>query len=388
MVKGYLDIIHSNYTFLTRYTFVAMPKESKTWVKTSKSHIYRHKSGILYARVSFGSKRTWKSLKTKLISIAVQRADEIFREARRLEALKEEGATIDEAVTVGQLVALELRQISNNVASAPATKHYWEQIFTALEKSWPELYSRQAKTVTADECEDWSRNYSKGLSATRFNNTVSGLRRCFDRSIKSGSRVTNPTSEIKRKKAKKKDLSLKLPSREQFHQWIGEIRNGGGRFSKASGDFVEFLAYSGLRISEAKNLQWQHCDFVQKEIIVLGDVETGTKNRDIRRVPMIPSMLDLLDRIQATLGSHPDKTVCRVNEAQKSMDRAGNKIGMQRITHHDLRHLFATTCIESGVDIPTLATWLGHKDGGVLAMKTYGHLRNEHSLIQAEKVAF
>jgi hypothetical protein len=44
-------------------------------------------------------------------------------------------------------------------------------------------------------------------------------------------------------------------------------------------------------------------------------------------------------------------------------------------TNDDLRHLFATRCIESGSDIPTLSGWLGHKDGGTLAMKTYGHLR-------------
>jgi len=36
------------------------------------------------------------------------------------------------------------------------------------------------------------------------------------------------------------------------------------------------------------------------------------------------------------------------------------------------RHIFATTCIESGVDIPTVAGWLGHNDGGLLAMRTYG----------------
>jgi len=39
---------------------------------------------------------------------------------------------------------------------------------------------------------------------------------------------------------------------------------------------------------------------------------------------------------------------------------------MARITHHDLRHLFATTCIEAGVDIPTVSRWLGHQDGGAL----------------------
>ena len=53
-----------------------------------------------------------------------------------------------------------------------------------------------------------------------------------------------------------------------------------------------------------------------------------------------------------------------VRECQKSMDRAAaRKVGMERITHHDLRHLFATICIESGVDVPTVSRWLGHKDG-------------------------
>jgi integrase len=70
------------------------------------------------------------------------------------------------------------------------------------------------------------------------------------------------------------------------------------------------------------------------------------------------------------------------------MDRAAKKIGIARLTHHDLRHLFATRCIESGVDIPTVSRWLGHKDGGALAMKVYGHLRDSHSAEMALKVRF
>jgi integrase len=57
-------------------------------------------------------------------------------------------------------------------------------------------------------------------------------------------------------------------------------------------------------------------------------------------------------------------------------------------THHDLRHFFATTCIESGVDIPTVSRWLGHKDGGALAMRVYGHLRQEHSTVMIKEVSF
>ncbi len=104
---------------------------------------------------------------------------------------------------------------------------------------------------------------------------------------------------------------------------------------------------------------------------------------------MIPELREMLtamrDSRRIEKGSEP---VLRVNEAEKSMRAAAKKIGIAHVRHHDLRHLFASTCIESGVDIPTVARWLGHKDGGGLAMKVYGHLRREHSAAQAQRVRF
>ena len=78
----------------------------------------------------------------------------------------------------------------------------------------------------------------------------------------------------------------------------------------------------------------------------------------------------------------------RLAKEYGNVARACKEMGIPKLTHHDLRHLFATRCIESGVDIPTVSRWLGHKDGGALAMKTYGHLRNEHSQAMAQKVRF
>jgi hypothetical protein len=40
------------------------------------------------------------------------------------------------------------------------------------------------------------------------------------------------------------------------------------------------------------------------------------------------------------------------------------------------------------VDIPTIANWLGHSDGGALLMSTYAHLRQTHSLRMAQQVSF
>jgi integrase len=109
----------------------------------------------------------------------------------------------------------------------------------------------------------------------------------------------------------------------------------------------------------------------------------------VRRVPLIPDARALFERMRSDRASESlDTKVFRVNECQKALDHACKKVGIDRITHHDLRHLFATRCIESGVDVPTVSRWLGHKDGGALAMKTYGHLRDEHSIAQAQKVSF
>jgi integrase len=198
----------------------------------------------------------------------------------------------------------------------------------------------------------------------------------------------NPATAVKRAKVRQKDIAL--PSGEKFNAMVTEMRNGHGRFSRDCADFVEGLAYTGMRKGEANTLEWRDLDFDANEIVVRGDAVTGTKGGvGWRRIPMISDARALFERLRSERAHEPlDEKVFQVRECQKAIDRAARKVGAHRITHHDARHLFATRCIESGVDIPTVSRWLGHKDGGVLAMRVYGHLRNEHSQAQALKVSF
>ena len=87
-------------------------------------------------------------------------------------------------------------------------------------------------------------------------------------------------------------------------------------------------------------------------------------------------------------GVDPRGKVLGVGEARKSLARACEKLGVELLTHHDLRDAFATASIEAGVDIPTVAAWLGHADGGALLMRVYAHHRRAHSVSQAAKVVF
>ena len=184
-------------------------------------------------------------------------------------------------------------------------------------------------------------------------------------------------------------LLLRLPEPSQFKDLVANVRKRSGGCGPRDGDLLEFLAYSGLRIkSEAVWVTGEDIDWPRKEIIVRGDHVTATKNSETRRVPILSDMENLLTRMQAQLGAFGKGPILQVGHCSEALARSCKEIGIAKLTHHDLRHLFATRCIESGVDIPAVSRWLGHKDGGALAMKTYGHLRNEHPQAMAQKVKF
>jgi hypothetical protein len=42
----------------------------------------------------------------------------------------------------------------------------------------------------------------------------------------------------------------------------------------------------------------------------------------------------------------------------------------------------------SGIDYLTIARWVGHKDGGVLIGRVYGHLTDIHAQKQAQRLKF
>jgi len=366
-------------------------KTQSLWQKTRYANLVRNlSSGKYFARFRHNGKLIWRGLDTDVLSVAAQRLPDKIKEVKDERALLDSGS--DPKLTFEAATKIYQERVQASPDFKPRTKAYHDEQLTALFKTWQDLKAKPIRDITKIECLEWRNRYTAAYSASSFNHTLGIVRAIFEIGVEAGARRDNPAKAKEMKRLRVTSKRLRLPEPKQFEKFVKEIENGGSGFSKPCAELVQFLAFGGFRISEAKHITWADCDFKRGQMTVNGDPKTGLKGRHVgeyREVPMIPEMRHLLESMRTERPDEPlTGKVTRVSECQKSMDRAAKNVGMFRITHHDLRHLFATRCIETGVDIPTVSRWLGHKDGGALALKVYGHLRDQHSADMAQKVVF
>ncbi len=286
--------------------------------------------------------------------------------------------------TVGEARQLYEAEMNGDHTIKETSKIYRRKCIVALTRSWPGLDDLQPDKITETDCREWAARFSEKYSVSVFNNTLSTLRMILE---KAGlGHDDNPAQNLKRLGVKPKELHL--PEKTDFDAILKTVESSGAGRAKQCADFIRFIAFSGCRLGEARLVHWQDVNLDKMEIRIHNSKSAKTTSKpEFRFIPIIEPMKELLQRLKADSPA-PESLVCSVGECEKSLTRACKLLGLFRITHHDLRHLFATRCIESGVDIQTVSRWLGHVDGGALAMKIYGHLRRSHSDAMGKLVKF
>ncbi|GAA0128729.1 tyrosine recombinase XerC [Methanococcus maripaludis] len=149
--------------------------------------------------------------------------------------------------------------------------------------------------------------------------------------------------------------------------------------------FTMFFIKTGVRVSEFQNILLDDVDFTEKTIFIRGgkgrkdryvffDSEMGInlkrwlRERDILK-PKAPNLF--LNRRGKAIGKSSITHYIRYLN-----DVYGKKVN-KRITPHILRHTFATTCVDKGMDLRTLQDILGHED--IKTTSIYLH-KNKESL--------
>jgi integrase len=364
-------------------------------------------SGTYYARTKIHGKPVRFSLDTPVFSTARLRLPDKLKELRKPKA--EVGSFGDgrikyEAETRNGYTSRKRRLIKLAPLSITYRLRCLECLVRSLveclyfpNRTWKELSeqtrkdmlgrldSMKASDITKKVCEAWQTHYSNQYSASVFNNTLNTFRRLLE--LAGLSRDNNPAYDIGRMDIL--DKPIRLPRAEQFDRIVEVVESSGAAQAKDCADLVRFLAFTGTRISEAKQALWSDVDWQENTLQIHSVKVRGAHDGDVTRViPLNPALKQHLERLRHEQKPRPTDRICVVAECQGALTRACKLVGCKRLTHHDLRHYFVTKCLQAGVDVFTLAKWVGHRDNGKLLLKVYSHLQAEHSQAMACKVTF
>jgi integrase len=249
----------------------------------------------------------------------------------------------------------------SELSRKPSTQLYHAEIRRAILDRWLD-HEQEVEDITEEQIAEFIQRIAH-FSAPRFNAIVNCLKHVTAAAHSLRTRSVTPKSRHNLSQAQFTVLLAELDARPRSH----------------SGLIVRFLSLTGLRINEARKLRWR--DVCADYILAPGH---ATKNGKARHIPFVRGTAEILERLKSITGN--TDFVLPASSVKTALYKSCDRIGIPRLSHHDFRHLFATRCIESGVDLPTAARWLGHQDGGALLGRVYFHLADRHSREMASRV--
>jgi len=142
-------------------------------------------------------------------------------------------------------------------------------------------------------------------------------------------------------------------------------------------------------------VKWADVDFTRARVTIGAD--GLSKNRQSRTVEFNRQLGDVLREMYkrrdpdcSWLFPSPQRGPRdeHTKSFRESLKMARKAASLEWVGFHDLRHYFCSVCVMAGIDFMTIAAWLGHRDGGILVGKVYGHLLDEHRQKAAKLVKF
>jgi len=350
------------------------PQKSQILNKVAEC-LYRNGNGQYIALIKIKGKQIKRSLKTNDRQLANRKLAELREKAQRLLGSEHRNIRFEE------LAASWIESKASDLKPASLDRR------KVAIKGLARFFSgKPARSIDYGDIESWKIGRGGEVSARTHNIELETLNLLIRYAMDKGILLDNPTEKFKRRV--QPQHSVTPPSREEFSTLVRTLRASKLATHSGAADMVEFLAYSGMRVGEAREVQIQDVNFAQKRVRITGG-ETGNKNHKERFIPLFVNLAVVVGRIiERNPAKSPASKLFTIDSPRGAMKLACKRAGLPSFSVHSLRHFFATNAIELDVNFKTLGEWLGHSDGGILAAKTYGHLRREFSEEMALKMTF
>jgi integrase len=273
--------------------------------------------------------------------------------------------------------------------------------------------------ITAFSVERWrSQRHRDGIAPATTNRDLDCLRSVLSKAVEWGVLAEHPLKKMKRAKLdaigrlrylsadEETRLRAALTKREQQHR-DGRASFNAWRLARhykpipdyAPGAYVDHLQalvltalLTGARRGELFDLRWGAVDLARPEVTFAG---ATTKSGLSRRVPLCNEAQRVLrawrDQ-QAPKAQEPDALVFPSPQTGERLDNVGTAWGglvkaarLKDFTFHSLRHSFASTLAQRGVDLYVIQRLLGH--ASPIMTQRYSHLADEHLTAAVAKLA-
>jgi integrase len=217
------------------------------------------------------------------------------------------------------------------------------------------------------------------VTGTTVNRALTTLKLLYHQAERSGYIVRNPVAGVAM--FPEPLDSMRVISFEEQAAYLTET-------SQPLHDIAKIILNTGMRPEEVFRLRTANLDFTQKTIFN----PYGKTKAARRTIPMTDEVLSLLKenvKKSTKLGTpyvfpsphDVQKPIGSVKKAHSAAVKRANIEGHFRL--YDLRHTWATRAVQSGADLPTLSSLLGH--ASILMTMRYVHPAAEQKRVVMEK---
>ena len=235
--------------------------------------------------------------------------------------------------------------------------------------------------------------YGPGLSDRMVKSCHVTCRVALDQAVAQGLILKNPADACKAPVTHPKEM--RVLTGEEIQRLLIQAKED-GCFELLLLDLT-----TGLRRGEILALRWDDLDFrtgalrIERQIQRIQGklVVSQPKTQASRRSILLPApVLKVLEQYRQSVGSRwmfpspqkedspPDPTAVR-----KKLSAVLKRAGCPAARFHDLRHTFATSALEHGMDVKTLSTVIGHVSSAT-TLNVYAHVTDEMRQKAADKI--
>lgn len=235
--------------------------------------------------------------------------------------------------------------------------------------------------------------YGEGLSDRMVRSCHASCRSALEKAVNEGLIRINPAIGCKLPPKKSKEMQVLTP--EEMQRFLIQ--------AKSEGYYELFLLVlaTGMRRGEILALQWDDLNFRTGELHIERQVypvdgkltiSTPKTKSSVRTVILPPSIVEVLREYKQTVISRwifpspvKEDSPMYPSAVRKRLQIILERANCKHVRFHDLRHTFATTALEHGMDVKTLSSVIGHVSAAT-TLDIYSHITNNMQIQAAVNI--